>query len=170
VRQQLQANARFVIGLRETPADFGNTDVTNQDCIACHERPFDRHPVFRFNEPRFEQARANLAPHQCQSCHREHSGVKVVAQSTYCSECHSDLDLENDPIDIPHRALVDDERWDTCLGCHDFHGNHRFEPPTKLRLKVPTWRVEAYFAGGSSPYGNDLVAPAKRERSDGSDE
>ena len=166
LRQQLQANARFVLGLRRTPADFGNSDVTNEDCIACHERPFDRHPVFRFNEPRFEKARKNIAPHQCQSCHREHSGAKVVAEATYCSECHGDLALEDDPIDIPHSSLVEDGRWQTCLGCHDFHGNHRYEVPTKLRRAVPEWRIGTYFAGAESPYGNELLAPAKKTRSD----
>jgi len=164
VRQQVQANARFALGLRKSPVDFGNADVENEDCIACHERPFDRHPVFRFNEPRFEEARAKLAPHQCQSCHREHSGAKVVVEATYCETCHSDLKLEDDPIDMPHETLVEDQRWDTCLGCHDFHGNHRFETPTKLRQAVPKWRIEAYFAGKASPYGKELLAPAKKKR------
>ena len=165
-RQQLQANVRYLLGHRERPADFGNRDVTNEDCLACHERPFDRHPVFRFNEPRFEQARRNIGAHQCESCHAEHSGAKVTVSQTYCSECHSELELDNDPIDVPHAELVAGAQWQTCLGCHDFHGNHERTPPTKLRQIVPKARISEYFAGSPSPYGSRLKAPPRKERQD----
>jgi hypothetical protein len=166
VRQQLQANLRFVLGQRQDPADFGNQDVTNRDCLACHERPFDRHPVFRFNEPRFAEARRDLGANQCQSCHGEHQGAKVTAEATYCSECHSELEMEDDPIDVPHATLVEAERWDTCLGCHDFHGNHERQTQTKLKQVVTPERISEYFAGGKSPYGTKLKAPPRKERND----
>ena len=163
-RQQVQANVRYLLGLRKTAADFGNRDVTNSDCLACHERPFDRHPVFRFNEPRFEKARAELGANQCQSCHAEHTGKKVTAKATYCSTCHSDLEMENDPIDVPHVKLVEQERWETCLGCHDFHGNHKYVAPKKVKQVFTPARIADYFHGGKSPYGSDLRAPPLKER------
>jgi hypothetical protein len=165
-RQQLQANARHLLGLRKTPVDFGAKDVENGDCLACHERPFDRHPVFRFNEPRFQDARRKLGVHQCQSCHAEHQGAKVLAEPTYCSECHGELELENDPIDVPHEQLVAEGRWQTCLGCHDFHGNHERVTPKKLEQALSADTVRSYFAGAASPYGRLLKAPPRKERRD----
>jgi hypothetical protein len=152
------------LGLRKTAADFGNRDVVNADCLACHERPFDRHPVFRFNEPRFERARAELGAHRCESCHLEHQGNKVRVKTTYCSTCHGDLTMENDPLDVPHAQLVQAKRWDTCLGCHDFHGNHLRETPTALDAALSPDRIEAYFRGAPTPWGEELRAPASKVR------
>ena len=166
IRQQIQANVRYLLGLRQTAADFGSRDVQNRDCLGCHERPFDRHPVYQFNEPRFAEARANIGAHQCQSCHGEHAGAKVIAQATYCSECHTDLELKHDPIDVPHVKLIRDERWESCLGCHDFHGNHQRQTQKSLSRAIPPERIVDYFAGAKSPYGTTLKAPAKKERSD----
>lgn len=168
VRQQLQANARYLLGLRETAVDFGKQDVGNGDCLACHERPFDRHPVFRFNEPRFAEARAQLAPHQCVTCHREHSGRRVTVELGFCQQCHWELELENDPLDVSHRQLIDDRHWQSCLGCHDFHGNHEMNVPDKLEAAHAEPILSEYFAGGASPYSTALKARAKRER--GSDD
>ena len=165
-RQQLQANVRYLLGLRKQPADFGNRDVTNADCLACHERPFDRHPVFRFNEPRFEQARRNVGAHRCESCHDEHKGLKVTAKATYCAECHADLQLERDPIDVPHAELVAGKQWQTCLGCHDFHGNHERSTPTRLSEAIDVERINEYFAGSPSPYGERLKSPPRKTRKD----
>jgi hypothetical protein len=164
VRQQLQANARYWLGLRKEPVDFGSKDVQNVDCLACHDRPFDRHPVFRFNEPRFEKARKNLGVHECQSCHAEHRGAKVVVEATYCAECHSELKLERDPIDVPHEELVKGDRWEACLGCHDFHGNHERSTPKRLDQALSPLDIERYFAGARSPYGDALKSPPKKER------
>jgi hypothetical protein len=120
--------------------------------------------VFRFNEPRFKQARQELGPHECQNCHGEHTGTKINVRANYCSSCHSELKLEKDPIDVPHSQLVADKRFDTCLGCHDFHGNHERSTQVKLSQAIPPQRIESYFAGAASPYGNALRAPPLKER------
>jgi hypothetical protein len=163
-RQQLQANARHLFGLRQHPADFGQKAVDNTDCLACHERPFDRHPVFRFNEPRFVEARKELGPQLCESCHTEHQGARVTAETGYCRTCHADLEMKNDPLDVPHAKLVRDERWDTCLGCHDYHGNHVMKTATRLADRAPASRIEGYFAGRSSPYPGRLKKAAREKR------
>src|SRR5687768_17936301 len=47
-RQQIQANVRWLIGERRERADVGAKPVDNAACSACHDRPDDRHPTFRF--------------------------------------------------------------------------------------------------------------------------
>jgi hypothetical protein len=166
VRQQIQASTRFLLGLRETPVDFGFREVENADCYACHERPFDRHPVFSFNEPRFALARNVIAPQQCASCHREHSGRRVTVDPGYCQHCHGGLEMKNDPLDVPHATLVRESLWLTCLGCHDFHGNHVMKSPTRLTDAISSLRVGRYFQGDASPYPKQLKKPARQERAD----
>jgi hypothetical protein len=169
VRQQLQADVRYLAGLRKSPADFGMREVLNKDCLACHERPFDRHPVFRFNEPRFVEVRQVLAPQQCESCHREHSGARVTVESGYCRNCHGALEMKNDPLDTPHAQLVREGRWSTCLGCHDFHGNHVMQTSTRLAEALPPAQINNYFRGDVSPYPPQLRKPAQRNRADRGD-
>lgn len=164
LRQQLQANARFVLGMRRAPVDFGERSVENSDCTNCHDRPFDRHPVSRFTEPRFADARAALTVHQCQGCHREHSGARVTTAVDYCSHCHGDLQLASDPLDKSHAELARERRFETCLGCHDFHGNHLLTFPKQVGEAIPLTQLEEYFAGGASPYPNALRQTAKKER------
>jgi len=164
LRQQLQGNVRYLFGLGDELVDFGLVDVSNADCLACHERPNDRHPVFRFEEPRFAEARRELAPHQCNSCHREHSGKRVTVEADYCSQCHADLAMEKDPLDVSHAELVAAERWSTCLGCHSFHGNHVMQPATVLAKAYPKETVVEYFEGGPSPYPPELHHRAKTRR------
>lgn len=157
VRQQLQAAARDVTGLHAGAVDVGFQAVTSDACTTCHERPDDRHPGSRFLEPRFAEVRAALHPEQCTACHREHAGVRVtIAEPTYCRHCHGELVVERDPIDVPHADLVAAERWETCLGCHDYHGNHAFPPPARLDDARPLPQLRAYFDGGPSPYGPPL--------------
>jgi hypothetical protein len=159
VRQQLQHAARTWTGLDEIGAvDVGFQRVTNSACTACHERPSDRHPSSRFLEPRFAAARAALHPERCDGCHREHAGVRVTtAEPTYCRHCHGELVVKQDPIDVPHAELVAAARWETCLGCHDFHGNHATKTPRRLADAIPAARIREYFAGGPSPYGAQRV-------------
>lgn len=164
VRQQLQANARFAIGLRAQPVDFGERHVENADCLSCHERPFDRHPVSRFVEPRFEKARAAATVQRCEGCHREHSGTRVTSATTVCENCHAEIKLRVDPLDVPHESLARERRFSTCLGCHDFHGNHVMKPSERMSEVVALDRIEAYLRGGSSPYPPALRKPAKKER------
>lgn len=159
VRQQLQTVARRWIGASHAEVDLGYREVTSDECLACHERPDDRHPGFRFLEPRFAEARAQLHPEACASCHREHQGARVtIAEPTYCRQCHGELTLDQDPLDVSHRELVTTERWETCLGCHDYHGNHAYTAPRRLEQAIPMDAIRAYLDGGSSPYG----APIRR--------
>jgi len=164
IRQQLQANARYLLGLRPDPVDFGRKDVDNGDCLACHRRPFDRHPVFRFNEPRFAEARKKLAPQLCFGCHSEHTGERVSVQAGYCVQCHDGLEMRSDPLDVSHEKLIAAKRWSTCLGCHDFHGNHVMKTPIRVDQAIAPPRIESYFARGSSPYSKKLLEPASKIR------
>jgi len=167
-RQQIQANLRFALGLRETSAYFGRLPVGNGECLACHERPNDRHPVYRFLEPRFSQARERLQAHQCASCHAEHRGERVtLAEAGFCQQCHKDTKLRKDPVDVPHADLIARKQWDTCLGCHDFHGNHVMQTFQSVDRRAPAGKIRAYFEGGPSPYGTRLYHKAKQEGRDG---
>jgi hypothetical protein len=162
VRQQLQAKVRFRLGQRATDAAFGHARVGNEQCAGCHARAQDAHPVHRFLEPRFTEARAELGAQSCVSCHREHAGVRVTMAPTACATCHQDLDLRREPLDVSHRELAARKRWATCLGCHDFHGNHRRVPQTRLEATYPESVIVEYLAGGRSPYGQDVKYPTRK--------
>lgn len=155
VRQQLGHNARTWLGLHDhdwVPIGYGEVD--NAACLECHERPNDRHPVERFEELRFAEQRATLGPHKCNNCHGEHQGERVAAvDAGFCVNCHSDLALDDDPIDTPHAELVAAERWNTCLTCHDFHGNHIRETPTRMADRLHDDAVVRYLEGGEDVFG-----------------
>ncbi len=59
-RQQLQANLQHFLGNRAASVSVGHKPVNNEDCLACHRRAKDNHPVFRFFEPRFSKARRDI--------------------------------------------------------------------------------------------------------------
>ena len=164
VRQQLQANARYQLGLRGTPANFIHEPVDNVDCLACHQNRDDRHPVYRFEEPRFAEVREVLAPQNCVSCHAEHSGRRVTVEATVCSQCHQETTIREDPILPTHDGLIALRQWTTCLQCHDFHGNHVRETPNKLVQALRAEHVDDYLAGGRQIYGSEVRYPAKTER------
>lgn len=167
-RQQIQANLRFILGQRDKPADFGHSPVGNEACLACHERPNDRHPVYRFLEPRFAKVRESLRPHRCTSCHAEHNGKRVtLAEVGYCVNCHKETKLRKDPVDVPHERLIALKLWETCLGCHDFHGNHIMKTAKSVENVIPPERIRAYFEGGPSPFGDARYHKAKKEVHDG---
>lgn len=167
-RQQIQANVRYWLGARSKPAVFGYERVNNETCISCHERSNDRHPVFRFNEPRFKEARANIKPQECGSCHQEHQGIRVSTSQDFCLNCHGELSMKNDPISVPHETLVKQGAWDTCLGCHDFHGNHQMETPLNLEAAYGTDVIDAYFKGTApSPYSDAKYFQAKQAKRQG---
>lgn len=161
VRQQLQAKARYWLHLRHDDIPFGRAAVDNQRCDHCHAREQDAHPPYRFLEPRFRDARAAISPHLCVSCHREHQGVRVTMPAGACEHCHQDLDLKRDPLDVSHKQLIAAKDWLSCLGCHDFHNNHRREAQTSIERAYPPKTVKRYFEGGESPYGADKKYPTR---------
>ncbi|MEO1450039.1 MAG: 2Fe-2S iron-sulfur cluster-binding protein [Bacteroidota bacterium] len=153
--QQINANLTYLVGNRKHPVTFGTEDVDNKKCQSCHERPNDRHPVYRFQEPRFVDARKKLGVEKCESCHREHNGVRLVlADLGYCSSCHQDTELNDDPLDVSHKTLIAQNNWQSCLQCHDFHGNHIMETATQMKDTIPFGEIKAYALGGADPYGN----------------
>lgn len=156
-RQALQAKVRHALGWRQTGAQFGMQAVTSATCIQCHANPDDRHPSNRFLEPRFEQARAETGAQLCVSCHREHSAARVTVAPTYCVSCHQDLKVKDDKASPTHDFLVRNKRWESCLQCHDFHGNHRWNTPLKLQDANSLQALERYLRGGPSPYGATVV-------------
>lgn len=160
-RQQIQANIRYWFGLRQSSVDFGHQAVTSQSCLQCHDRPADNHPIFRFLEPRFAEARQAIQPQSCLSCHQEHQGRRVSSEPTNCLHCHQDTVLNDDPITIPHIELIYNNEWESCLGCHDFHGNHVMTLRTDTTDLIPIHQVQHYFAGGPSPYSDVTLYQAK---------
>jgi hypothetical protein len=162
-RQQLQAQVDYWLGRRSDWIFFGTLPASNETCIGCHGRPDDRHPVYRFREPRFREARAAIGADQCSSCHREHNGVRVTQPATFCQTCHRDTTLKNDPIDVPHSTLIEQQRWETCLGCHDFHGNHDYPTPQRLQQATAPEMISRYLAGEGWLYSRSTRHPALSE-------
>jgi len=165
-RQQIQANLQYLLGNRDNTVAVGHTSVSNDDCLACHRLPKDNHPVFRFLEPRFSKARRELAPQMCNSCHQEHRGQRVNMAIDSCKTCHKKLELKKEPLKISHKQLIKEKRWKTCLGCHDFHGNHEMKTETDLKKLLTTERIEAYFKDSKSPYSENKKYKAKESRYD----
>lgn len=161
VRQQLQAKVQFQLNMRPADVSFGHEPVANVRCLACHARDEDNHPVNRFLEPRFADARQAFGVNNCTGCHTEHTGARVTVAPTVCATCHADMDIKQDPLDVPHSQLTASGQWATCLGCHDFHGNHQRSVQVRLADAYSSDAVMAYFAGGPSPYGSDLKFAAK---------
>ena len=163
-RQAFQAKVKHAIGMRRTGAVLGQQPVTNATCVQCHANPDDRHAPNRFLEPRFEQARAETGAQACVSCHREHSAARItVANTGYCASCHQDLKVKNDRTSPTHDHLVATKQWGTCLQCHDYHGNHRFAAPLRLRDAATLEALQRYFQDGPSPYGSTIVK-ARQEK------
>jgi len=136
---------RYVLGLRETPVDFGYAAVQSGQCLTCHARPNERHPIYRFREPRFADAVQKVEARSCLGCHSEHRPEILTAKSTLCQACHEDLVVKNDPVDVLHVTLVGQDNWSSCLGCHDFHGNHALKPPSQTTAALPEAVIWAYF-------------------------
>ncbi len=152
--EQVQSNISHTFGVREEGVDFGTKDVTVDNCLQCHDRPNDRHPTYRFSEPRFKEAVNQIDATTCITCHTEHQEERVsVVSINYCMNCHQDLEVENDPLDISHKNLIAKEEWFTCIQCHDFHGNHKYDVPEKLSDTIPMESIQDYFKGGEDPYG-----------------
>nr|VFK27642.1 MAG: Cytochrome c3 [Candidatus Kentron sp. MB]VFK33024.1 MAG: Cytochrome c3 [Candidatus Kentron sp. MB]VFK75698.1 MAG: Cytochrome c3 [Candidatus Kentron sp. MB] len=164
LRQQLQANVQYLLGNRTKPVAVGYRAINNRDCSFCHDRPNDRHPVYRFFAPRFRKAREQIQPQYCVSCHSEHTGERVTSDISYCKTCHAKLVIENDPISISHQQLIRDKNWASCLGCHDYHGNHKMELNRDVDRLITRKELQKYFAGESdSPYGTKKFHKARTE-------
>jgi len=165
LRQQLQANARYLLGLREEPAVIGMAPVSDAACADCHERPTERHPLAVLSETRFAAAQDAQGVQHCTGCHREHHGVRVTADPKVCRHCHTDTEVRDDPIVPSHAALFEAGDWQTCLQCHDFHGNHTMRRgdhafPVDTEDAVPLSVVREYLGRGPRAYGPP-VHPAK---------
>lgn len=144
----------YRLGLRRSALEFGSRPVGAADCLACHEREDDHHPVSRFFEPRFSEARRTLTAHRCTGCHAEHRGERVTLPTIgFCASCHRNLALASDPVRPTHAEMVEADSWNTCLRCHDFHGSHRWTVPDRPEAGLDEHEVRAYFAGAPSPYG-----------------
>ena len=166
LRQRLQYNVRYLLGINKQPVPLGYAKVTNKVCLDCHTRPNDRHPVFRFNEPKYIKARQKIAPQFCNSCHLEHQHKRVTAKQDYCKQCHEDLKLTDDPLDIPHARLVKQDKWTSCLGCHDFHGNHKMKLKNRFSERLSPATIKNYFESSDSPYGKEKWHKAKERRNE----
>jgi len=64
---------------------------------------------------------------------------------------------------VPHDRLIALNRWESCLGCHDFHDNHIMKAPKTVEQIIPAEKIRAYFQGGTSPYGDERRYTAKKE-------
>jgi ferredoxin-NADP reductase len=155
-RQQLQFNARAFLGVTASDyTDFGNLPVASENCLECHNRPNDRHPTHRFMEPRFAEAREAIHPESCISCHQEHHGQRItITPLDYCMNCHRDIEIKDDPLEPSHASLIAQESWNTCLQCHDFHGNHTYEVPERMQDTISIKKLMEYAEGGEDPYGD----------------
>ncbi len=157
LRQQLGHNANTLFGFHEADwVPVGYSEVDNQACLDCHNRPNDRHPVSRFMELRYAEEQAKWGVHQCKGCHGEHTGKRVAnLEITFCQSCHSDLDVQDDPISPTHAALAAEGEWATCMSCHDFHSNHKRDVPTDNENRIPTALLLEYMDGGADPYSSE---------------
>lgn len=165
-RQQIQAKVKYWLGLRKAPVNFQFSEVTNNECKDCHDRPEDNHPTHRFFEPRFAKARASIHPEKCISCHREHEGIRITIESTFCSNCHEKLKLKQDPLETTHKQLIRQKQWSSCLVCHDFHGNHIMEIATTPKQGIEQKQIIDYFNGSPSPYSKQKHFTAKETLDD----
>ena len=164
VRQQVQANVRHWLFMRKKGASFGYLPVNSKDCLDCHSRDNDRHSIYRFEEMRFNHTRKKLKPQNCVSCHREHRGKRATVSINFCSSCHQNLSVKNDPLDVSHAQLIQFRRWNTCLGCHDYHGNHVMKTATKLKNAYSAATIKSYLDGKIGLYSKLLHFKAKKKR------
>lgn len=164
IRQQVQANISYLLGKRSSVTAFNFQFPDNKDCLACHDRADDKHPVYRFNEPRFLEARKAIQPQHCVSCHKEHTGVRVSSKPENCQYCHEEIEVKDDPLDISHIDLIKLKDWRSCLTCHDFHGNHIMQTPTSILDSLDDKLIRDYMTGGKDPYSDTKTAKSKVTR------
>jgi hypothetical protein len=56
-------------------------------------------------------------------------------------------------VDVPHHQLIASKKWNTCVQCHDYHGNHLRVTPVRLQDTLKLSQVIVYWQGGQDPYG-----------------
>ena len=110
--------------------------------------------------------RAKSAPHLCVTCHREHRGMRVTSGAQSCADCHAKMNIKKDPLDVPHATLTAQARWNTCLRCHDYQGNHTLVAPKQFSRAWSRAAVDAYLQGAPAPYPNKTTVRAKTTRED----
>ncbi len=164
IRQRLQANVRFVFGLRNQAVSFGLKPVANDECVFCHERPNDRHPVYRFFEPKYKNIQAAIQPQYCISCHLEHTGRRVTSEMIFCKNCHEKLIVKNDPITKTHQEIIQNKDWESCLGCHDYHGNHKMKVNTNFKNRISKNTIQLYFEFKDSPYSKKKFHQVEKQK------
>lgn len=160
-RQQLQANIQYLLNNRRDAVSVGLRPVENNECIKCHERPNERHPVYRFREPKYRKAREEIKADTCIACHLEHKSKRITVPMSFCVHCHDELKLKNDPVDVSHKRLIRDKNWDSCLTCHDYHGNHDMKVEVKIEKAIPVSELKKYFNRGANPYPGKIITKAK---------
>jgi len=161
MRQQVQANVLHWAGFRRTGASFGHEPASRASCTGCHARDDDRHPSFRFREPRFTAVNRTLDARDCLTCHAEHTGRRVSNDGLFCASCHEGMQARREVIQPAHAELSRAKRWDSCLTCHDFHGNHPVRAPHRVEEARDLADVRAYLADGPDPYSAQKAHPAR---------
>ena len=160
-RQQIQANIQYLFNNRKDEVSVGLRPVENNECIKCHDRPNDRHPVYRFREPKYRKVIEDIKADTCIACHLEHKSKRITVQMNFCVHCHEDLKLKNDPVDVSHKQLIQEKNWDSCLTCHDYHGNHDIKPEVEIKKGIAVSKLKKYFNRGSNPYPGKIIYKAK---------
>jgi hypothetical protein len=163
---QVFGNLMYAVGLAESAPYFVFEPAGTEQCLACHENPDDRHPIAEFAKPEYETARQEVGVQSCLGCHQQHLGTRVSVTPRVCRYCHEDTVVDDDPVDVPHSDLFAQARWDTCLGCHDFHGNHDRTVPTRMSEVIMEAEIRRYLDGGASPYGYRRLTAIQTMRRD----
>jgi ferredoxin-NADP reductase/bacterioferritin-associated ferredoxin len=161
-RQQAQALIQHWLNNR-TVVSWQYEPVNNDVCIRCHDRSNDVHAAHLFQESKYADIRDTLGPDRCVSCHHEHRGVLVTQTMTFCQSCHQDMNFKNDALQPPnsptHSDLVAQAQWDTCLGCHDYHGTHQWDSPTEFEQRIQASDVKSYLNGSQPLYTSPKEQP-----------
>jgi len=160
-RQQLQANIQYLLNNREHVVSVGLRTVENSECLKCHIRPNERHPVYRFREPKYRKVRENIKADSCIACHQEHNSKRINVQPDFCMHCHDELKLKKDPLDISHQKLIQLKKWESCLTCHDFHCNHSMKLEDRIEKGISIPKLKKYFDRGNNPYPGKIIHKAK---------
>jgi len=59
-----------------------------------------------------------------------------------------------DNVEPSHAELITNGAWETCLQCHDYHGNHLHDAPKRLSEGIPQETILNYLKGGADPFGS----------------